>query len=57
MPRKKKDGRYINYYLERELVERLEQYAEQKGQTMTTAIERILKEHFERIDADKQSDK
>ena len=42
MPRKKKDGRHINYYIDRMIYERLEEYANEKGQTMTTAIERLL---------------
>jgi len=46
MSRPKKDGAYINYYIERELVEKLRDYAEDKGQTMTTALERILREHL-----------
>lgn len=52
MPRKKKDGRHINYYIDREIYERLERYADNKGQQMTTAIERILKEHLDRYDAE-----
>lgn len=48
MPRKKKDGRFINYYIDRHIFERLEQYAAEKGQQMTTAIERILEDHLDR---------
>ena len=44
MSRPKKDGIYINYYVDRELVEKLRKYAEEKGQTITTALERILKD-------------
>lgn len=42
MPRAKKDGRHINYYIDRTIYERVEQHANEKGQTMTTAIERLL---------------
>lgn len=42
MARHKKDGRYINYYIERRIYERLKVYADEKGQPMTTAIERII---------------
>ena len=42
MPRQKKDGVYINYYIEKEVKERLDRYCEEVGQTNTTAIERIL---------------
>lgn len=53
MPRKKKDGRHINYYIDRVIFERLEEYADEKGQTMTTALERILKQFFDKVDEDK----
>lgn len=53
MPRKKKDGRFINYYIDRRIFERLEQYAAEKGQQMTTAIERILEEHLDRYEAER----
>ena len=54
MPRPKKDGKYINYYIERELYEKLRDLAEERGLTMTTAIERILKDYFDKLeDAEK----
>lgn len=46
MPREKKDGRYINYKIRRDLYEMLERYAEEKGQSKTVAIERILEAHL-----------
>ena len=46
MPRQKKDGRHINYYIDRKVFEELEEYAQEKGQTMTTALERILSQFF-----------
>lgn len=49
MPRPKKDGQPINCYLDRTLYLRLCYYAEEKGQTKTTAIERILKQHFDDV--------
>lgn len=52
MPRKKKDGRFINYYIDRRIYERLERYASAKGQQMTTAIERILQEHLDAYEAE-----
>ena len=54
MPRKKKDGRHINYYIDRVIFERLEEYADEKGQTMTTALERILKQFFDKTDEEKR---
>ena len=57
MPRPKKDGRHINYYIDRMIYERLEEYADEKGQTMTMALERILKQFFNKTDEEKkQSD-
>ena len=50
MPRKKKDGRFINYYIDRHIFERLERYAHAKGQQMTTAIERILLEYLDKYE-------
>lgn len=52
MPRKKKDGRFINYYIDRSIFERLERYADDKGQQMTAALERILEEHLDRYEAE-----
>lgn len=52
MPRKKKDGRFINYYIDRTIYERLVRYADAKGQQMTTAIERILQEHLDAYEAE-----
>lgn len=50
MPRKKKDGRFINYYIDRHIFERLERYAHARGQQMTNAIERILQEYLDQHD-------
>ena len=49
MARAKKDGQHLNCYLDRELCERLKTYADDKGQTITTALERFLKNYFEEI--------
>lgn len=42
MPRPKKDGRYINYYIDRQLFEAVEAYAQGKRYSLTTAIEVLL---------------
>ena len=47
MARPKKDGRYINYYIDREIYERLKKYADDRGQTMTIAIARVLKAYLD----------
>ena len=43
MAREKKDGRHINLYIEREIIEK---YCERMGQTKTVAIERALKQYL-----------
>ena len=45
-------GHHINYYIDRLIYEQLEEYADEKGQTMTMALERILKEFFERTETE-----
>ena len=45
--REKKDGHYINYYIDRENYEHLEKYANDKGRTVTAAIERIVKAYLD----------
>lgn len=47
MGRQKKDSKPINLNLDRQLVEQLEQYCEEVGQTKTTALERILRRFLE----------
>ena len=54
MPRPKKDGRFINYFIDRGIYDRLKVYAEDKGQSMTTALERILAGHLDRCEQTKQ---
>ena len=55
MARKKKDGRFINYYIDRLIYERLERYAEDKGQPVTAALERILDESLTRYEQEAAS--
>ena len=42
MPRPKKDGKMLNLYIDKKVIDRLEKYAEEKGQTKTIAVERLL---------------
>lgn len=42
MARQKKDGVNINYFIRRDVKEKLDDYCEDVGQTATMAIERIL---------------
>ena len=43
MARAKKDGEKISFYVDRQVMEDLRVYAEEKGQTVTMAMERILR--------------
>lgn len=52
MPRPKKDGRYLNLYLDRALHEEFEQFCESLGQTKTVAAERAFRMY---MDAMKQN--
>ena len=57
MARAKKDGQYINCYVEKEVVETLEQYCEETGLTKTVAIERILSKFFDEYYSENASNK
>jgi hypothetical protein len=47
MAKAKKDGRHLNLYIERAVIEQLEKYCEEVGQTKTVAIERILTRYLD----------
>lgn len=49
MVREKKDGKHINLYIEKEILEQLERYCEKAGQIKTMAFERILKQMWNSI--------
>ena len=51
---KKKDGKNISFYMDADIVDRLHVYADKKGQTLTKAVELILKEKLDRFDEDDQ---
>lgn len=42
MPRAKKDGRRINYFIDRQVFEAVEAYAQKNRYPLTTAIEILL---------------
>jgi hypothetical protein len=48
MSRVKKDARFLNMKLEREIYEQLVQFCDESGMTKTLATERILKQYFEK---------
>lgn len=47
MGKPKKNGQRFNMIMDRNLYSRLVSYADEKGQTMTLAIERILKQYLD----------
>ena len=47
MSRPKKDGRYLNLYLNRALHEEFEQFCESLGQTKTVAAERAFRMYMD----------
>ena len=53
MARQKKDGVYINYYIQKDIKQRLDKYCEEVGQTNTTAIERILSQFLDDYESQK----
>ena len=57
MSREKKDGKRINFYMDRKVLELLDQYCEEVGQTKTIATERILQEHLETYFASREEEK
>lgn len=57
MARPKKDGKNISFYMETSIVDRLHTYAEEKGQSLTVAAERIIKEALDKHDQEKVVEK
>ena len=55
MARAKKDGEKISFYVDRLVMEDLRAYAEEKGQTVTMAMERILRTHLDEEKANKST--
>ena len=47
---------HINYYIDRQVFAELEAYAQEKGQTITTALERILSQFFEQRREEKDTE-
>ncbi len=51
MARPRKDGKKVSFFLNAEIVERFKNYCDDKGQTQTLALERILEDvltHYEK---------
>ncbi len=52
MPRPKKDGEKVSLYLDKRTMERIRSYAEERGQTLTVAIERALNAFLDKSEKD-----
>jgi len=50
MPRPKKDGKFINFYVKKDLVERLEQYSEKSMIPKTAILEAALQDYLDKSD-------
>lgn len=48
MARPKKDGKYVNFYIDSELLKRLKEYCEETGLSKTAAIERFIAKGLEK---------
>lgn len=51
----KKNGKKVSFYMDADIVDRLEAYCEDKGQSKTLAVERILKAHLDKYDEEKNA--
>ena len=56
MSRQKKDGINVSFYIDRETMERVRAHADENGQTLTTAVERLIKKALDNDDK-KDTDK
>ena len=54
MARPRKEGKKVSFYMDAEIVERLDEYCEEMGQSKTLAVERIIKAHLDEHDEEKQ---
>ena len=49
MPRPKKDGKFVNAYLKKELVDRMETYSESSYIPKTAILEMALQEYLDKV--------
>ncbi len=47
MPREKKDGKYLNTYISREVVEMLDDYSKHTGVSKAFVVENAIKSYFQ----------
>lgn len=51
MPRAKKDGKFLNCYVDREILEKLEQYCNETGIPKTSVVEKALGQYLMQFEA------
>ena len=56
MPRPKKEGTHINVIIRQDIYDRFCAYAEEKGQTKTMALERIIEKVLDKEDENKKNE-
>jgi len=54
MAKPKKDGKYVNIYMDRELAERLEAYSDETGIPKTFVIEKAVKAYLDQKEDQEQ---
>ena len=53
MPRAKKDGKFLNCYVDKEILEKLEQYCEKTSIPKTSVVEKALSQYLIRQKSEK----
>ncbi len=51
MPRAKKDGKFLNCYVDKEILEKLEQYCEKTSIPKTSVVEKALSQYLMQFEA------
>lgn len=51
MPRAKKDGKFLNCYVDRKIFEKLEQYCNETGIPKTSVVEKALGQYLMQFEA------
>ena len=57
MAREKKDGKFVNIYMDAKIFKALSDFCDKYGQTKTTAIERAIIKYIEGMDKDADKDR
>ena len=54
MARAKKDGKFLNCYIDRAVFDRLEEYCQKTAFPKTTVLEKALKKYLSEFDTDEE---